>query len=382
MTEPGSPVWQPLRLPNGTVLPNRFVIAPMTTDSAQPDGTVSDEELRYVKRRCAAGEFAAGITSCAYVAEDGRAWQGIGAARAAHLDSLRATASAFRCGGSLAVLQLYDGGRIADPRILGPGVLRAPSAVASLRQGAPVPRALDAADVGALVDAFGDAARRGEEAGFDGIEIHGANHYLIHQFRSPRANHRTDVWAGDAFPLAVADAVRVATGSATVVGFRLNPFESEAGGFTLDDSVRLAGELSTMGLDYLHVSMDDFRRNNPQREDRDWTKAQPRPRENRSPLTAIADAVDGRCAVIASGGIASVADAEEALGLGADLVAVGRATLVDPDWLPRTRAGEPVRTHLPADVAQMGAEAAIPERMARYLLSRPGWIPVEGVPRG
>ncbi len=379
----GPSPWRPLRLKCGTVLRNRFVLAPMTTDSSHPDGTVSADELRYAARRCA-NEFAACISSCAYVDDDGRTWQGIGAAGDAHLPSLRSVADTLRSGGGLAILQVYDGGRLADPARVGEHGLRAPSAIASSRPGARAPRAMATEEVERMVTAFADAARRGERAGFDGIELHGANHYLIHQFRSPRSNHRTDDWGGDRrrrmkFAVAAAASVCEAVGDSMVVGFRLSPLEQEAGGFSLDDSVELAHALVDHGVDYIHLSMDDFRRRAMMREDRDWTVANAVEPEESSPVTAIAEAVRGRCALVVSGGITTIEDAEDALGMGADVVAVGRAGLVDPEWLGKVKSGahDAIRRRMPADAAAIESELTIPPAMARYLLSRPGWIPTE-----
>jgi 2,4-dienoyl-CoA reductase-like NADH-dependent reductase (Old Yellow Enzyme family) len=377
--------WTPLTLNSGAILSNRFVLAPMTTDSSHPDGTVSEQELDYIRRRSATG-LAAGITSCAYVEEDGRAWQGIGASEDHHHDSLRAVAKAFQQGGAGAILQLYDGGRIASPDIVAPPNLRAPSAIPSLRPGAHTPRALDSSEIAGLLGAFGCAAERAWVAGFDGVELHGANHYLLHQFLSPRANQRDDEWGGSLenrmrFPLAVTAAVRDALGPGVTLGYRINPFESEPGGFTLDDSITLCDRLADEGVDYVHVSMDDFRRNSPQPEDRDWTKA-PAKGLDENPVRAIANAVGGRCAVVASGGIRVLSDAEEALAAGADLVAVGRAILVDPDWLAKLAnpgAGT-IRSAMPTTRSQLESALTIPSRMADYLLSRPGWIPQEQSP--
>ncbi|TYB41069.1 alpha-hydroxy-acid oxidizing protein [Actinomadura chibensis] len=379
--------WLPLRLKSGAELPNRFVLAPMTTDSAEPGGTVSEAELRYLERRCA-NPFAMTITSCAYVADDGRSWQGIGAADEAHVDSLRAVAAAMRGGGGLPVLQLYDGGRIADPGLVGGERLRAPSAVPSLRPGALTPRELAGPEVSGLLGRFVDAARRGERAGFAGIELHGANHYLIHQFFSPRANRRDDRWGGDRerrmrFPLELTAAVRAALGPRTVLGFRVNPYESEPGGFTLGDAAELSSRLAGTGVDYVHISMDDFRRRSPQREDRDWTTGGGAVREERNPITAIAAAVAGRCAVIASGGVRSADDARAALAAGADLVAVGRAVVIDPEWLGTVRdgGGRPPRSRLPADRDEIESALTLPSRMVTYLLSRPNWVPRESTGR-
>lgn len=377
--------WTPLTLSSGATLSNRFVLAPMTTDSSHPDGTVSEQELEYIRRRSTTG-LAAGITSCAYVEEDGRAWQGIGASEDRHHDSLRSVAQAFQQGGAAAILQLYDGGRIASPDIVALPKLRAPSAIPSLRPGAHTPRALGAAEIAGLVDAFRRAAERARAAGFDGVELHGANHYLLHQFLSPRANQRDDQWGRSRgnrmrFPLAVTAAVRHALGPGVTLGYRINPFESEPGGFTLDDSTTLCRRLADEGIDYVHMSMDDFRRNSPQPEDRDWTKA-PLKGLGENPVRAIADAVGGRCAVVASGGIRVLSDAQDALDAGADLVAVGRAILVDPDWLAKLAnpGSGTIRSAMPTTRSHIESALTIPSRMAEYLLSRPGWIPQEQTP--
>src|SRR5436305_11983463 len=134
-------VWSPLRFNSGRQMANRFAMAPLTTDSSNEDGTAAEDELEFVRRRAASG-FGASVSSAAYVAQDGRSWQGIGAVHAGHLSSLRRLAEAMRAAGGLAILQIYDGGRIAKPELIGEGVMRAPSAVASLRPGARTPRAM------------------------------------------------------------------------------------------------------------------------------------------------------------------------------------------------------------------------------------------------
>src|SRR5436190_5513098 len=252
-------VWSPFRFNSGREMANRFAIAPLTTDASHEDGTVTEHELEFVRRR-AAGGFGATISSAAYVEQDGRSWQGIGAAHDGHLPSLHRLAEAMRAAGGLAILQISDGGRIAQPELIGEQCLRAPSAVASLRPGAKKPRAMTANEVGKLIESFREAASLARRAGFDGVEIHGANHYAVHQFFSPRANHRVDNWGGSVtkrmnFPLAVAQAVRDALGPKLIAGFRITPFESEPGGYTLEDSKLLCNELARLNLDYISVSM-------------------------------------------------------------------------------------------------------------------------------
>ena len=375
-------VWSPIRFNSGQELANRFVIAPLTTNASNEDGTAAEDELEFVRRRAASG-FGATISSAAYVEQDGRSWQGIGVTHDGHLSSLHRLAEAMRAAGGLAILQIYDGGRIAKPELIGEQCLRAASAVASLRPGAKTPRAMTSDEVGNLIADFRDAASLARKAGFDGVEIHGANHYAVHQFFSPRANHRTDEWGGTLakrmnFPLAVAQAVRDALGPKLIAGFRITPFEAEHDGYTLEDAKLLCSELAKLNLDYISVSLDDYRMSRPMGE----TRVYNRPAEKtytaaENPITEFARVIAGRCAVMASGGIKTCLDAEGAIKLGADLVAVGRAVVVDPEWLAKVRrkSEASIIAGLPNDEREIAQALSIPPRMVEYLLSRPGWIP-------
>src|SRR5215813_282059 len=294
-------VWSPLRFNSGREVSNRFAVAPLTTDSSHEDGTAPENELEFVRRRAASG-FGAVISSAAYVADDGRSWQGIGAAHDGHLPSLRGLAEAQRAAGGLAILQIYDGGRIAKPELIGEQTMRAPSAVASLRPGARTPRAMTSDEVENLIASFRDAASLARKAGFDGVEIHGANHYAVHQFFSPRANQRSDHWGGTLakrmnFPLAVAEAVRDALGPTLIAGFRVTPFEAEQDGYRLEDSKLLCNELARLNLDYISVSLDNYRISRPTGETRVYDRPVEQtytPTEN--PITAFARVIDGRTA--------------------------------------------------------------------------------------
>ena len=375
-------VWSPFRFNSGREMVNRFAIAPLTTNFSYEDGTATENELEFVRRRAASG-FGATISSAAYVEQDGRSWQGIGATHDGHLSSLHRLAEAMRAAGGLAILQIYDGGRIAKPELIGEQCPRAPSAVASLRPGAKTPRAMTANEVGHLIASFREAASLARRAGFDGVEIHGANHYAVHQFFSPRANHRVDNWGGTLskrmnFPLAVAQAVRDALGPKLIAGFRVTPFESEPDGYTLEDAKLLCNELAKLDLDYISVSLDDYRKSRPVGEARVYDSPVERsytPAE--SPITEFARIVAGRSAVMASGGIKTCIDAEGAIKMGADLVAVGRAVVVDPEWLSKVRSNSEasILAGLPKDELEIAKALSIPPRMVEYLLSRPGWIP-------
>src|SRR5690606_8912264 len=127
-----------------------------------------------------------------------------------------------------------------------------------------MPREMSEEEILDTIAAFGEATRRAIEAGFDGIELHGANTYLIQQFFSPHSNRRTDKWGGDiekrmTFPLAVVSAVQEAVSKhATepfIVGYRISPEEIEEPGITMEDTLQLAERLAEANLDYLHLSV-------------------------------------------------------------------------------------------------------------------------------
>ena len=162
--------WSPLRFNCGQEIANRFVIAPMTTDASHEDGDGSRGRTRIrpamCRQRIQRHHFFRRLHRA------GRALlQGIGAAHDGHLPSLHRLAEAMRAAGGLAILQIYDGGRIARPELIGEQSLRAPSAVASLRPGAKTPRAMTADEVESLIACFREAASLARQAGFDGVEV-------------------------------------------------------------------------------------------------------------------------------------------------------------------------------------------------------------------
>ena len=180
------------------------------------------------------------------------------------------------------------------------------------------------------------------------------------------------------FPLAVAQAVRDALGPKLIAGFRITPFEAEPDGYTLEDAKLLCNELAALDLDYISVSLDDYRNSRPMRETRIYSgpvEQANTPAE--SPITEFARIIAGRCALMASGGIKTCLDAEGAIKMGADLVAVGRAVVVDPEWLSKVRSNREasILAGLPKDEREIAKALSIPPRMVAYLLSRPGWIP-------
>ncbi len=195
MNEKYNDLFSTFTFPNGVELKNRVVIAPMTHYSSNPDGTVTDDELKYYARRSNGVSMV--ITACTNVTPNGKGFHGQFAGdRDEMIPSLRKVATAIKEQGAKAVLQIFHGGRLSPPELVPNGVIFSASAVPAERPGATTPNALTESEVEDIIEAFGETTSRAIEAGYDGVEIHGANGYLIHQFFSPHSNQREDRFGG------------------------------------------------------------------------------------------------------------------------------------------------------------------------------------------
>ncbi|ELW9444290.1 TPA: flavocytochrome c [Pluralibacter gergoviae] len=360
-----STILSPFTLPNGSELKNRLLMAPMTTCSGYFDGTVSSELVEYYRVR--AGSIGTIIVECCFIDDLGLAFPGaIGINNDAKIAGLAKIAAAIQAEGSKAILQIYHGGRMVDPLLIGGRTPVAPSAVAAPRPGAATPRALTGEEVEATIARFGDGVRRAIQAGFDGVEIHGANTYLIQQFYSPNSNQRTDEWGGSRdnrakFPLAVLDIThkmaRQYADDAFIIGYRFSPEELEEPGIRFDDTMYLLEKLAARGLDYLHFSLG--------------ASLRPSINDTRDPTPliekycALRSEALAQVPVMGVGGVVNLADAEEGIRHGYDLIAVGRATIAWPDWTDRIARGDTLELFI--DSTQREA-LNIPEPLWRFSL--------------
>jgi len=357
---------------SGIEVANRIVMAPMTTFSGNDDGTTTDAEVAYYKERNQAAGLL--ITACAYVIRPGKGFHGqIGADTDELIPSLRRIAEALKANGNKAILQIYHGGRMSPPEELPDGQSVSASAVAAEREGAQVPREMTESEIEETIVAYSEATRRAIAAGFDGVEIHGANTYLIQQFFSPHSNRRTDKWGGDlikrmAFPLAVVDSVKRAAalaGRPFLVGYRISPEEMENPGITMEDTLYLAEALSHKELDYLHVSVMDF-----------WAGSMRDKQDTAARAQLIAAKVGHILPVIGVGGFHTPEDAEKVLTMGIPLVAMGRELLMDPHWLTKVKenAVDKIETELDVNAQDL---LKIPAPLWQGLVLRTGWMPLK-----
>jgi 2,4-dienoyl-CoA reductase-like NADH-dependent reductase (Old Yellow Enzyme family)/thioredoxin reductase len=233
-------------------------------------------------------------------------------------------------------LQIHHGGRQADVNECG-GELVSASPIPCPRFGV-VPRELTVSEIEELVEAFGQAARRAKEAGFDIVEVHGAHGYLVAQFLSPWTNHRTDAYGGSferrlRFALEVVRRMRQAVGPDFPISFRISGEELIEGGLTLEDTTRIAPRLVEAGADLLHVSVGLAAKL-----EHLIAPMAIGPGYNVYAAAAIKRVVD--VPVVAVGRINDVCLADQIIRDGhADMVAMGRAALADPEFPNKAAEG-------------------------------------------
>lgn len=342
-----SRLFEPLTLPSGAVLKNRVALAPLTNQQSHEDGTLSADEERWLLRR-ARGGFGLVETCAAHVSREGQAFdRQLGIFDDALSPRLGELAAGIRGAGALGIVQLHHGGVRAPSRLTGEQPWSA-SAFTEEREGFEVPRAASEELIEATIERFAAAAERAARAGFGGVELHAAHGYVLSQFLSRTMNQRVDRWGGSLenrarFLLESLRASRQRTPRGFTIGVRLSPENfGLAHGLDLDETIEVARMLSSEGLDFLHLSLWDVSKN-----------TQKYPEKHALPLFRAA--LPG-VPILAAGKVWTLAEAEAVLELGADVVALGRAAILNPEWpeLAKDPAWQPTRPPLtPAEYAEL-----------------------------
>ncbi|WP_329537841.1 alkene reductase (plasmid) [Streptomyces sp. NBC_01450] len=320
----------------GLMLPNRMVMAPMTRVRAAAGGLATSSMATYYAQRATAGLIVSEGVQPSAIGQSNPGTPGLHTDE--QVEAWRPVTAAVHANGGRIFAQLMHGGRVSHSDTTGLQPV-GPSAVPAVGdvftptglQPAPTPRALDTAEVPEHARSYGDAARRAVDAGFDGVELHGANGYLISQFLSSNANLRTDRYGG---PIANRIRFAVEAVAATVeavggdrTGIRFSPGGTFWG--VQETDVRelytaLLAELAPLGLAYVHLEAT----------------------ADEEVLVALRRAWPGALImnpVLPMGPKqTSRDDADHWLDLGADLISFGRAFLANPDLVERLRGGLPI----------------------------------------
>ncbi len=336
MNETFKKLFTPITLGNGVELKNRFAMAPMLVFASNDDGSLGADDLAYFELRNNTGALI--ISGAAAVSEEGLGMPNqLCAYDDAKTSGLTKLAKVMKAKGNKAILQLHNAGREAAGAYQRYGKVLAPSAIdfPFLNY---VPEELTNEHILSVIEDYGAATRRAIEAGFDGVEIHGANHYLLQQFFSSYANTRQDNWGGSFekrmnFPLAVLKKVKEVAaqtaGKDFIVGYRISPEECHGDniGYTVDDSVKLIDKVIEGGADYLHMSSLDFR-------------AMPTVGGKGVPIAqTVYECVGGRVPMLLAGDILTPENVLDAAKY-TDIIALARAVIIDPDFVVKLEAGK------------------------------------------
>lgn len=342
---------------------NRTVLAAMTNKQSHDDGTVSEDEIRWLEAR-SMGDFGIITTAATHVLEHGQGWEGeFGTWSDEHLEGLAKMAHAIAQHGAVSLAQLFHGGMRAPQDLTG----RQPISASEndLGQGLGKSRSMTEQDIQDVIAGFGDAARRCEQAGFHGVELHGAHGYLIAQFLGAGTNRRTDAWGGSQskrtrFLSEIVSEVRRQTGPNFLVGARLSP-ELKACGMCLADSLETLRLCATMPLDFVHVSCWDIQATGfHEGQEVHYT-------------TVFRENLPMHLPLITTGGIWSAEEAEEAVEQGGDFIGVGRAGIGHPDW-PRFLQDDAVEPPRPPFSVNHLASAALNPTFIEYMRRWDGFV--------
>lgn len=330
-------LFSPIKI--GTMsLKNRVVMAPMLTNFSDGTSRVTARHLAYYGARARGG---AGMVEIEGTSVDpgGRGFPfGLGCWDDEQAPGLSDLAGVIHQGGAKAVLQLFHAGRQTIAKLAGAQPV-APSPIPCPRM-RETPRELSREEIGALVEAFALGARRAREAGFDAVELHGGHGYLINQFLSPYSNKRTDEYGRDVmgrtrFPGEIIRRIHQIVGKDYPVLCRISADEFVEGGITAGEAAEIASVLVDAGLAAVHVSAGVY------------GCVPPTGHPHGTPFAVfshLAEKVKPSVSVpvITVGRITRPSVAEELLRSGvADLIALGRAHIADPEWALKAQEGRP-----------------------------------------
>ena len=319
-------LFQPLTFNCGTILKNRFMLAPLTNTQSHTDGKLSDDEYRWLIMR-AQGGFGLTMTCAAHVQAIGQGFPGqLGIFSDDHLEGLSKLASGIKSENSLAVVQLHHAGMRSPEDLIG----QAPVCPSDHTDTNSV--GLSSEGVKELIEDFICGAERAEKAGFDGVEIHGAHGYILAQFLSGSINQRQDEFGGcienRMRPITeIIDGIRARCRPDFLLGLRLSPERFDV---HLPDIVEVAKNVLSAGkIDFLDMSLwDSFK----EPEDQAF--------KGRTLLSYFTELKRGNVALGIAGKLRNPEEVNQAMAADIDFVMLGRAAILHHDF-PRQMKIDP-----------------------------------------
>ncbi|NOE20814.1 2,4-dienoyl-CoA reductase [Ruegeria atlantica] len=352
-----SPLFQPLTLPNGAMLPNRLAKAAME-ESLAADGQLPDIKLHRLYRRWAEGGAGLLITGNVMVSPDALSGPAsVILQQGTDLEPFKAWAEAARSHGAAVWMQINHPGRQVLAMLGEEAVSASDVAVEipGMSKNFGVPRALSEAEIQKIIARFATTAALAEVAGFTGVQIHAAHGYLINQFLSPLANRRADQWGGSLENRArllfeVIRAVRAEVSSQFTVSVKLNSADFQKGGFDEVDAKWVVEQLGNMQVDLVELSGGSYE--SPAMQGRREDGASTGRREAYFVDFAREIAEIAEMPIMVTGGIRSRAVAEDAIsnnrgGIGVSVLGIARAMAFEPDVVNNWKADKSLSVDIP-----------------------------------
>ncbi|WP_153398749.1 NADH-dependent flavin oxidoreductase [Chryseobacterium vaccae] len=371
-------LFSPLSFDKGVSLKNRIVMSPMTTWASNEDFTISDEEVEYYHKRVNGVGLV--ITGCTHVMANGIGFtHEFAGYDDTFLPSLKKLANAAKSGGAPAFLQMFHAGNKAIPDLIPNGEVVSASAISSgpilLSDKENLPRELTENEILEIIKAFGETAKRAIEAGFDGVEIHGAHGFLLQNFISPFFNKRNDQWGGSLenrlrLSLEIVREVKKVVSEYAdrpfLIGYRISPEEMPQQTYGLQDTFILIDKLIEENIDYLHFSLLDAV--NQKTIDSEFSD---------EPISVVLNNyVNDRVPVLVAGSITTPSMVNQVLEYGVSMVAIGRTLVINPDWVELVASGEEekIDSNLKLDTAE---DKKIPAKLMAIFEVLKGWVSLE-----
>ena len=353
-------LFEPLAFTRGPAIKNRFMLAPLTNLQSHDDGVLSDEEFNWLTMR-AKGGFGLTMTCAAHVQRIGQGFPGqLGIFNNNHVEGLTRLAKAIKGQDSIAICQLHHAGMRSPEDLIGEKPV-CPSY--NEKTGA---RSLSYEEVVQLRDDFIIAATRAEEAGFDGVEIHGAHGYVLCQFFASTINHREDDYGGSLanryrILFEIIDGVRESCRDDFMLGVRLSP---ERFGMSLDEVTQIAQQLFIEDkIDFLDMSLwDVFKEPNEEE------------KQGRTLLSYFTDLDRQNVRLGIAGKIRTPEEAEKALAGGVDWIMLGRAAILHHDFPVQQQQNpsfSPVTLPVPREHLE---KEGVSEKFIEYLSAWKGFV--------
>ena len=371
-----SQLFEKITLNNGTVVPNHLAIAPLTLFSSNPDGTINDEEREYLKLR--ATNIGLYILGAQVVSKEGiTAINFPGTFCDKDLSSIKERADIVKSQGALAINQIHHGGALALKQYSGmtPVVPSKDIAVEEAKKrGADTDmHELTDNEINEIIEKFANATELSIKAGYDGVEIHGANNFLIQQFYSPHTNKRKDNWGGSDekrmnFALKIVDAVCKIREKHNcpkfIIGYRLSPEEPYEDGITMTETLKLIKALVQKPIQYIHISQKDYFKKTRRGEGIGIER-----------LKLIHDITKDKVALIGVGGLKSEKNIYDAFKTGfSEFIAVGVASMLNPDFAILLKEGKGDKINLELD-PQHPDLYKMPKHLWEMCLEGQDWLP-------